>query len=223
LSEDADEILRDIREAIVEEFERSHGNYYVDEGDWRLNITTISVHSLKPETDRTRFTIRLELWGLNELEGVQSIVPVDVYIENKMSFGSLSPGEEWVIFKKPEIPNKKTLPISPSLIFPYKLNKSSWPAGASNEMVWFPTSKPLHEKILAFSHTVKGFPAKASGAYVRMFYFSAVTITTLGYGDIVPITTTARILVAFESIAGIVLIGLFLNSLSREQANATRS
>ena len=73
---------------------------------------------------------------------------------------------------------------------------------------------------MAFSQTVKGFPAKASGAYARMFYFSAVTITTLGYGDIVPITTMSRTLVAFESIIGIVLIGLFLNSLSREHANA---
>lgn len=47
----------------------------------------------------------------------------------------------------------------------------------------------------------------------RYFYFSAVTITTLGYGDIAPITVRSRLLVASETIFGIVLIGLFLNSL----------
>lgn len=220
LSADADDILRDIRSSIIEEFKRSHGDFKAEQGDWSLNITSMSVHSLKPEADRTRFTMRLEFWGLNDMKGVQSSVPVNVYIENRMSFGSKSPGEDLVVFKKPEIVNAKQLQVSPSLIFPFKLNKSSWPASAKSDSVWFPVSESLHERILAFSQTVKGFPAKASGAYARMFYFSAVTITTLGYGDIVPITTMSRTLVAFESIIGIVLIGLFLNSLSREHANA---
>ncbi len=51
----------------------------------------------------------------------------------------------------------------------------------------------------------------------RMFYFSAVTITTLGYGDIVPISDLARLLVAAESILGIILIGLFFNALTRKE------
>lgn len=46
-------------------------------------------------------------------------------------------------------------------------------------------------------------------------YFSVVTITTLGYGDITPQTEMARSLAALESIFGIVLIGLFLNSVAR--------
>lgn len=50
--------------------------------------------------------------------------------------------------------------------------------------------------------------------YFRMVYFSAVTITTLGYGDIAPISATSRLLVTLESVLGIVLIGLFLNSLA---------
>jgi hypothetical protein len=217
LNSDADEILREIREQIIDGFEKKHGDFIATEGDWSLNITSINVHSLKPESERTKFSIRLELWGVNKLKGVQSIIPLDIYIENKMSFGSFSPGDKWMtVFKRPQIQNENNLQISPRLIFPYKLDQSSLPANATNEMVWFPIPKPLHEKILAFSHTVKGFPARASGSYARMFYFSAVTITTLGYGDIVPITNMARIIVAVESILGLVLIGLFLNSLSRE-------
>ncbi|MBD1366991.1 two pore domain potassium channel family protein [Mucilaginibacter sp. ZT4R22] len=46
----------------------------------------------------------------------------------------------------------------------------------------------------------------------RMIYFSAVTISTIGYGDIVPIDDNLRLLVGFEAILGIVFIGLFINS-----------
>lgn len=63
----------------------------------------------------------------------------------------------------------------------------------------------------------KGYGSAIDGNFVRMFYLSSATITTLGYGDIVPITTTARVLVAVEAILGIVVIGLFLNSLSFER------
>jgi len=50
---------------------------------------------------------------------------------------------------------------------------------------------------------------------VQSIYFSVVTITTLGYGDITPQTEMTRILTALESIFGIILIGLFLNAVAR--------
>ena len=64
-----------------------------------------------------------------------------------------------------------------------------------------------------FSSEAQGLPAKVTGSYVRMLYFSVATITTLGFGDIVPITDTARLWVAVEGIWGIVFIGSFINSL----------
>ena len=45
-------------------------------------------------------------------------------------------------------------------------------------------------------------------------YFSAVTITTLGYGDYSPAGQGGRLLAGFEAVLGIVIIGLFLNSLA---------
>lgn len=62
---------------------------------------------------------------------------------------------------------------------------------------------------------LKGFPHRLSNHFFRMFYLSSVTITTLGYGDIVPITTAARIAISIEAIMGIVLIGLFLNAVAK--------
>lgn len=41
-------------------------------------------------------------------------------------------------------------------------------------------------------------------------YFSIVTITTLGYGDIVPITSIQKFLVGLEAISGIVVFGAML-------------
>lgn len=54
---------------------------------------------------------------------------------------------------------------------------------------------------------------------IQSLYFSTVTITTLGYGDIAPKTETARILTSTEAIFGIVTIGLFLNAVARRASD----
>lgn len=54
-------------------------------------------------------------------------------------------------------------------------------------------------------------------------YLSIVTITTLGYGDIIPLNGTARLLVGVEALTGVVLMGLFLNSLSGRVSPGKRS
>jgi voltage-gated potassium channel Kch len=38
-------------------------------------------------------------------------------------------------------------------------------------------------------------------------YFSATTITTVGFGDIIPVTPLARALVGIEAVLGLVLAG----------------
>lgn len=63
----------------------------------------------------------------------------------------------------------------------------------------------------------QGVGSAVEGNFIRMLYLSGVTITTLGFGDIVPVTTPARILILTESVLGAVLIGLFLNPLSYER------
>lgn len=62
-------------------------------------------------------------------------------------------------------------------------------------------------------HSNQGRAAGIARQFGRFLYLSAVTITTLGYGDIVPIGTIARALVAIESVLGIVVIGAFLGTL----------
>lgn len=74
----------------------------------------------------------------------------------------------------------------------------------------------LSKKLIAYSNALNGFPSYSRGNFERMFYLSAITITTVGYGDIVPITSKARLLISIEEIWGIILIGLFLNSLANK-------
>lgn len=57
---------------------------------------------------------------------------------------------------------------------------------------------------------------------VDSFYFSVVTITTLGYGHILPISDLGKLITASEAIIGIILLGLFLNALSRVRVETVR-
>lgn len=50
--------------------------------------------------------------------------------------------------------------------------------------------------------------------FLSNLYYSAVTVTTLGYGDITPINEIAALLVGAESVLGVVIIGLFLNQIA---------
>lgn len=69
------------------------------------------------------------------------------------------------------------------------------------------------ESIETLDRVEAGFPAE-SGSFERMLYLSAVIATTVGFGDIVPLTVTARTAVGIEAVLEIILIGLFLNALA---------
>ena len=75
-------------------------------------------------------------------------------------------------------------------------------------------SRATYEELQQFYAAVQGDPSYASGSWFRMLYLSAITITTLGFGDITPVSESARLLIALEAVLGIVVIGLFLNSLA---------
>ena len=51
--------------------------------------------------------------------------------------------------------------------------------------------------------------------YYDYFYYSIVTFTTLGYGDILPHTLLQKVFVSFEVVTGYVMLGIFMNLIGK--------
>ena len=54
--------------------------------------------------------------------------------------------------------------------------------------------------------------------WVDSFYFSAVALTTVGFGDLSPSTDVSKLFTVFYIFSGISLIGALLNELSKRHA-----
>jgi hypothetical protein len=85
----------------------------------------------------------------------------------------------------------------------------------SEKFVSMEFSKDLHRKLDAYFLASQGLPESGINNLGRMLYLSAITVTTVGYGDIAPLTSLTRWLVALEATLGVVTVGLFLNALAR--------
>ena len=75
-------------------------------------------------------------------------------------------------------------------------------------------SPDIEDDLKRLAKVIRGFPPPDNAGFWRMFYLSASTITTAGFGDIVPLTTKARIAVSLEAIVGVIFIGIFLNAIA---------
>ncbi len=68
-----------------------------------------------------------------------------------------------------------------------------------------------------YSQSINGFITDSKEVTLSLldsFYFSIITITTLGYGDISPHSITVKIMVICEVIFGVIILGLFVNTIS---------
>ena len=80
-----------------------------------------------------------------------------------------------------------------------------------------------YESLRRFDIAGTGDPSYASGSFLRMIYLSAVTVTTLGFGDITPVSEDARLYVALEAVLGVIFVGVFLSRLAtRERGPAAK-
>ena len=71
----------------------------------------------------------------------------------------------------------------------------------------------VNNRLVRFFNSLQGDPSQASGNWWRMFYFSSTTLTTLGLGDITPVSSQARFWVWAEAVSGLIVIGLFVSSI----------
>ena len=88
------------------------------------------------------------------------------------------------------------------------------PVTSASEAGTLVMAPAIYGRLLAYYLSLGGDPHYASDLWWRMLYLSAVTITTLGFGDITPISGTARALVGSEAVLGVIVIGIFLGTLA---------
>lgn len=88
---------------------------------------------------------------------------------------------------------------------------------SNQNLVGMKVSKKTFEQMRSYGMAVKGFPVNIEGNFFRMLYLSMITITGLGYGDIVPITNLARTLIGIEAVWGIILLALFGNDIIKDK------
>lgn len=63
------------------------------------------------------------------------------------------------------------------------------------------------------------FPHLENWSYIDSFYFSTVTLTTIGFGDITPKTDTGKIFTSFYALFGIGIMLYLLGSVVGEYAS----
>ena len=68
---------------------------------------------------------------------------------------------------------------------------------------------------LAPGSFVLAHPTRGGGAsWFELYYLSATTLSTTGFGDILPVTTTARAAVILEQLAGVLYVALVISRLA---------
>ena len=77
---------------------------------------------------------------------------------------------------------------------------------------------PIYATFYYFFPSITG-PERS---YIECLYFSTVTITTLGYGDITPLDEIGQLVTASESLLGVISIGLFLNAIASARSDTVR-
>ena len=63
---------------------------------------------------------------------------------------------------------------------------------------------------------MSGLNIKGINVFFDSFYFSVITFTTLGYGDILPLNNIAKAVVISEVLIGFVMLGLLVGIISRK-------
>lgn len=224
---DENEIINDIRNTIFKSQQDYNGEKIIVNERVSIDGNNLSVNSLKyEENNEVSFvvdfnindnTVNGQVWELNKkrkfkfsLENISWILKKDGSRSYYITLMSQENNETYL--KDLDYNNQD-------------INKALFPSsnigGVNTSEVIINIDDKLFNEIVNLKNAKNGFPSGLSKMdnFGRMFYLSTVTITTVGYGDIVPITSLARTLIALEAILGVVLVGLFLNSLSLRTSN----
>jgi len=220
---DREHLRDDLTTAFREQFRKAYGGNVAQSKDWRINANDLEVTELSAIDDGLEVTLHYVVWG-NTSVGPNTMqarwstkFTLPSHSARVTMFGPRGP----ITYVFPRVHEgdmvKLPLPLA-SITLSTLLATSSQNIPTGQPVVVL--SAPLLTEVNAYWAAVHGFPGNSTGEWERMFYLSAATITTLGYGDVVPLTSRARVMVGFEAVLGIAVIGLFLNACAaaRQQA-----
>lgn len=203
LYKDASVVISDLQSSISDGFKNKHSSQSIVVNGWNISINDLVIRGIKTESDdKILVEFRWQKLEKNTPDG---------------KIGSYGVRLKAVI---PVLGSDSSIVGSGIICKPLEFDSNSILMG-NNERIditkLFPYTICLSEqenlRLKGFWRSARGFPTDTSDSFLRMLYFSAITATTVGYGDIYPISNTARMVVTFETVAGVVLIGLFLNAL----------
>lgn len=231
MERDINDITQELSKVFFATFRKKHEKGFGLESEDTIMIRdklirVVELHSVKIEGDEISFRLYLWVWAIHSDEKKKLLTPTA-----KFSFTHFVTGNRNGMRYKDgyEIKSVTIEGLSDDTFIndqqtQIELANALFPDYSNNDLpVLMEIPTILNDKISNYASGMKGFASGISGNYIRMLYLSAVTITTLGYGDIVPVTTLSRLLVSIESVLGIVLIGLFLNALSFERHAPNRT
>ena len=88
-------------------------------------------------------------------------------------------------------------------------------------LIWFGLYN-LINMVYPGSFQESGVPVGLKALHGTFLYFSMETLTTLGYGDIIPVHPVARMCATFESAAGILYIAITVARLVSSYQSANK-
>jgi hypothetical protein len=214
---DAERLALDLKDTVVANFRSFHHESTFTRDHMVTDVSTFQVSGVRAQQETLQFVLhymayRDDGWG----GGLDSM---ELMLSTRTGHPAADGSEMfWIETTRP-----KHFKWPPDLIdlCPFRSDLSDVrpiSTGNSSPFGFIILSPQVQSRIEAYLAAQKGFPSAASGSFLRMLYFSAITITTIGYGDIVAITPWARTLVGCEAVLGIVIIGLFLNAVAGESA-----
>ena len=72
----------------------------------------------------------------------------------------------------------------------------------------------LIESLVPGSFTLEGAPITSHDAFFRLLYFSLTTLTTTGYGDVMPLTDKARSVAVIQQLVGVFYVAVLIARLA---------
>jgi len=200
--------------ALHRSFDARSGQEFVV-GNWKLDLGSLRVDNVH-STDGTKLSFRVSFSadGIDKRGAKQVGWSIIVTVSEHPTHAIISDPNSITTYRIPDVDfSKYASPFKEEYeeLFKLVFGQNEFFATVTPALA---LSGPEELRFRRYLLGVKGDPSSISGDLPRMIYLSAVVITTLGFGDIIPITPEARILVAMEAITGIVFAGLFLNALA---------